>query len=151
MITVRLFSRDAVLGLAYRVSERKPKAIVKEANRAGLTLHQPDEVPMKMYGDAVLKTDALDTVRHRIRTHQEEDPEIHPYIVLFEQGVNEPRKRYGQKTAELTNRRKDDHKMADGILTRWVSIPGVGGRLPMVIPDGGTRSISINGQKRVLT
>ena len=122
VITVRLFSRDAVLGLAYQVGERKPTAIVKEANRAGLTLRQPDEAPMKKYGDPVLKTDALDIGRHRIRTHQEEDPEIHPYMVLFEQGMGELRKKCGQKTAELTNRHKDDYKMVDGILTRWVNL-----------------------------
>ena len=151
MITVRLFSRDAIPGLAYRVSERKPKAIVKEANRAGPTPYQPGEAPMKKYGDPVPKTDALDIECHRIRTRQEEDQEIHPYIVLFEQGMGELRKKYGQKTAELTNRHKDDYEMVDGILARWVNLPGDGGRLVTVVPEGGARSTSINGQRRVLT
>ena len=151
VITVWLFSRGPILGLAYQVSERKPKAIVQEANRAGLTPHQPDEAPMKKYGDPVLKTDALDIEGHRIRTRQEEDPEIHLYIALLEQGMGELHKKYGQKTAELINRHKGDYKMVDGILARWVNLPGDGGRLVTVIPGGSTRSISIKGQRRVLT
>ena len=115
VIIVRLFSRDAVLGLAYQMGERKPKAICKEAHRAGPPPYQPDEVPVKAYRDPILKTGALDIERHRIRARQEEGPEIHPYIALLGQGMGELCKKYGPTTAELTNGRKDDY-VQDG---RW--------------------------------
>ena len=126
-IEVKLFSRDAVLGMAYQLNGRKSKAAMKEANRAGLTPHQPDEMVTPEYGEPVLRTGALEVERWRIRSLQEEDPELNPYIVLYEKGATELRKLYGQKTAELTMRHQEDFKMSDGILGRWIHLPG-GGR-----------------------
>jgi hypothetical protein len=103
------------------------------------------------YGEPVLRTGALEVERWRIRSLQEEDPELNPYIVLYEKGATELRKLYGQKTAELTMRHQEDFKMSDGILGRWIHLPGGGSRLVMAVPEGGNRAITVNGKRHVLS
>ena len=93
----------------------------------------------------------MDIERCRLRAGQEEDPDLAPYLCALEKGEHTLRRSYERSLAEQVVRDLGDYDIKDGLLARKVRLASGEYHWVPVIPSGGARAITWNGQKRVLT
>ena len=146
---------EATLLVLYRLKQSKTVENLSKAKRAGLYPHCPSATAQKKQGvPSSSRSGPLGTVdieRWRLRQGQEEDPELAPYLCVLEKGEHTLRRKFERSLAEQVVQDVGDYEIQDGLLAKKVRLSSGQYHYVPVIPSGGARAITWNGQKRMLT